>query len=91
MVGLAKAVWGLFDDDFKKNEQRKAVTKNLSQLKQSMMDEFKKASSMAVKEITQKTQQLQAEVEASVEQTQTISSELKHVAVKLQHLSTSIN
>ena len=91
VVGLAKAVWGLFDDDFKKNEQRKAVTKNLSQLKQSMMDEFKKASSMAVKEITQKTQQLQAEVEASVEQTKTISSELKHVAVKLQHLSTSIN
>lgn len=91
VVGLAKAVWGFFDGDFKKQEQRKAVTKNLNQLKESLKDEFKKASAVAVEEITQKTKQLQAEVEASVEETKTISSELKHVAVKLQHLSKSIN
>ena len=91
VVGLAKAVWGWFDDDFKKNEQRKAVTKNLNQLKESLTDEFKKASATAVKEITQKTRQLQAEVEASVEQTKIISSALKLVAVKLQKLSKSIS
>ena len=91
VVGGIKAVFGLISNDFKKNEQRKAVTKNLSQLRQSLIDEFEKASSMAVNEITQKTQQLLAEVDASVEQTQTISSELKQVAMKLQHLSTSIN
>lgn len=90
VVGLAKAVWGWFDDDFKKNEQRKAVTKNLNQLKENMTDEFKEASSTVVKEITRKAQQLQAEVEASVEQTRTISSELKNVAVKLQQRSNSI-
>ena len=91
VVGLAKAVWGWFDGDFKKQEQRKAITKNLNQLKESLVDEFKKASAVAVKEITQKTKQLQAEVEASVEETKTISNELKHVAVKLQQLSNSIN
>jgi hypothetical protein len=91
VVGLVKAVWGWFDGDFKKNEQRKAVTKNLNQLKESMMVEFEKASATVIKEITQKTEQLQAEVEASVEQTRTISIELKGIAVKLQKMSKSIS
>ena len=90
-LGLAKAVWGWFDEDFKKNEQRKAVTKNLNQLMESMTDEFKITSATAIKEISQKTAQLQAEVEASVEQSRTISIELKHVAVELQQLSKSIS
>ncbi|MCX7278134.1 MAG: hypothetical protein NTZ15_12565 [Burkholderiales bacterium] len=91
LVGVVKAVWGWFDDDFKKDEQRKAVSKNLNQLKDSLTGEFKKASDAAVKGITQKTLQLLTEVDASVEQTKTISSELKHLVVKLQHLSKSIS
>lgn len=90
VLSSAKAVWGRFDEDFKRSEQRKAVNKNLNLLKDSLKAKLEEASATAVKGITRKTEQLRTEVEISVGQTKIISSELKHVAMRLQHLSQSI-
>lgn len=90
VVGIAKAVWGFFDGDFKKSEQRKAVTENLRKLHESLTNEFNKSSSAISKEMTVKINQILLEVEDSVDETKIISSELKRVAVKLQQLSSSI-
>ncbi len=42
-ISLAKALWGLVDEDFKKAQQRKAVDENLEKARASLKDDLEKS------------------------------------------------
>jgi len=43
VISLAKALWGLVDEDFKKAQQRKAVDENLEKARASLKDDLEKS------------------------------------------------
>ncbi|SAL19697.1 GTPase Der [Caballeronia telluris] len=91
VVSIAKAVWGFFDSDYKKSQQRKAANENIGRVVGRMEDAMKSSCDKAMESVKTRIDEIAAEVERSVNQVAQINSTLIRVSANLAQLSTTIS
>jgi prefoldin subunit 5 len=91
VVSIAKAVWGLFDSDYKKSQQRKAVNENLDRVVDGMGDAMKRSYNEVIENVTARIDEIATEVERSVQQAAHVNSALLRVCANLAHLSKTMS
>lgn len=90
VVSIAKAVWGFFDIDYKKSQQRKAANENIGRVVGRMEDAMKSSCDKVIESVKARIGEIAAEVERSVDQVGHVNSALIRVSAKLTHFSTTI-
>lgn len=89
-VGLVKAVWGWFDSDYKKSQQRKATDAALRKIGDSIDIEIKKVIKQIRREIKNEIQKMQSELEVPIIQCRAISNSLKRANKELSDIARNI-
>jgi len=91
VVSIAKAVWGFFDSDYKKSQQRKAANENIGRVVGRMEDAMKSSCDKVMESVKARIGEIAAEVERSVEQVAQVNSALIRVRATLMHFSTTMS
>ncbi|NIE66709.1 hypothetical protein [Burkholderia sp. Ax-1719] len=91
VVSIAKAVWGFFDSDYKKSQQRKAANENIGRVVGRMEDAMKSSCDKVMENVKARIEEIAAEVEQSVDQVAQINSALIRVSANLTHFSTTMS
>ncbi len=89
-VGIGKAVWGFFDSDYKKSQQRKAVDKNLHQICEKIVQDVKSRLESRKKDIWEKIEKLKANLRP-VDNCERMKRQLEEAHERLGYISNSIN
>lgn len=94
LVGLlfsfAKSVWGWFDSDYKKSEQRKSVNQNLSKIVAQLHQSLEAGLEEALPGVRAKLDQIEEAIEVPVKQTGELVALLQHSIDKLTLTSKNI-
>lgn len=94
LVGLlfsfAKSVWGWFDSDYKKSEQRKSVNQNLSKIVSQLHLSLDTGLEEALPGVRAKLDQIEQAIEVPVKQTGELVALLQHSTDKLTLMSKKI-
>ncbi len=64
-IGIVKSVWGFFDSDHKKSQQRKEVDKNLAQICEKIAENVKSQIESGKKDALEKIEELKVELNDS--------------------------
>ncbi|RKV13556.1 GTPase [Helicobacter pylori] len=88
-VGIGKAVWGFFDSDYKKSQQRKEVDKNLHQICEKIVQDVKSRLESRKKDIWEKIEKLKANLR-SVDNYERMKRQLKEAHERLGYISHNI-
>ncbi|WP_229261788.1 GTPase [Helicobacter pylori] len=64
-IGIVKSVWGFFDSDYKKSQQRKEVDKNLAQICEKIAENVKSQIESGKKDALEKIEELKVELNDS--------------------------
>ncbi|QHQ18955.1 hypothetical protein GMW71_00195 [Pectobacterium brasiliense] len=90
LVGVAKSVWGLFDSDYKKSQQRKEVDKVLHEANKTIEKEINKIIANIKQEISVEIQKIHNQLEEPVKQCIAINTSLKQVDTELTAIACNI-
>lgn len=90
VAGLTKAVWGFFDSDYKKGQQRKAADENLEKVVAEIRRSFKSSLDEALPAIRQKIIEIEEMLHAPVRETEQINQVLERAGTHLQRLAANI-
>ncbi|KQR81599.1 hypothetical protein ASG35_04635 [Burkholderia sp. Leaf177] len=90
IVGIAKALWGLVDSDFKKGQQRKATNENLERIVQSMHDAMKTNCDELRTNVDERMSVIRADIKRSVDQAADVNSAMIKVCANLNRFSKTI-
>ncbi|CNI73447.1 ATPase involved in DNA repair [Yersinia frederiksenii] len=90
IVGIAKSVWGFFDSDYKKSQQRKETDKILHGANDSIEKEINKIIRQIQKEMSAEMQKIQSELEEPVRQCAAINLSLKQADNELTDIARNI-
>ncbi|WP_155625367.1 hypothetical protein [Burkholderia vietnamiensis] len=91
VVSIAKAVWGFFDSDYKKSQQRKAANENIDRVVGRMEVSMKSSCDKVMESVQARIGEIAAEVEQSVDQVAHVNSTLIRVSANLAQFSTTIS
>jgi energy-coupling factor transporter ATP-binding protein EcfA2 len=76
LVGLvfsfAKSIWGFFDSDFKKAEQRKSTSQNLSKIVSKLEDSLEEGLKKTMPELQEKLQMIEKALEVPARETKAL-------------------
>ncbi len=89
LVGIGKAVWGFFDSDHKKSQQKKEVDKNLHQICEKITEDVKSRLESRKKDIREKIEKLKADLRP-VENYEYKKERLKEADKRLGYISNDI-
>ncbi|WP_000284891.1 hypothetical protein [Helicobacter pylori] len=89
-VGAVKAIWGFFDSDYKKSQQRKEVDKNLDKACEKITENVKSRIESVKKDILEKIEELKAELNGPVENYEYKKERLKEADKRLGYISNDI-
>lgn len=85
LISVGKAIWGAFDSDFKKSQQRQATDKNLlsatEQLRSALRENLENALSEMQKTIEQLDRALEAPAKQASSQVETLARSTKRLKV----------
>lgn len=88
-VGIGKAVWGFFDSDYKKSQQRKKVNENLNKACEKIAEDVKSRLESRKKDIWEKIEKLKANLRP-VDNYERMKRQLKEAHEKLGYISHNI-
>ncbi|QQK73245.1 P-loop NTPase family protein [Pectobacterium versatile] len=91
VISIAKSVWGFFDSDYKKEQQRKSASKNLSTIADYINDNVRNSLNSAMPELEAKMQELKKMLEMQVNQIAETNQMLNQGSAALRKLSTSLD
>ncbi|MCQ2904731.1 50S ribosome-binding GTPase [Helicobacter pylori] len=89
-VGIGKAVWGFFDSDYKKSQQRKAVNEKLDEVCEEIAEKVGSQIERGKKDVFKKIKKLKADLRP-VDNYKRMKRQLKEAHKKLGYISNSIN
>ena len=90
VFSLAKSVWGFFDSDFKKSEQRKSTNQNLSKIVSQLEDSLEQGLKKAMPELLKKLQMIEKALEVPARETKALVRILEYSNEKLTLTSKQI-
>ena len=90
IVGVVKSVWGWFDSDYKKSQQRKETDKALREAGKSIDTELNKTIEQIKHEIITEIQKVKNELEKPIRQCQAINFSLQQAHDNLSNIARSI-
>lgn len=90
LVGIGKSIWGFFDSDYKKSQQRKEVDKKLDEVCEKIAENVKSRIESRKKDIWEKIKKLKANLR-SVDHYERMKRQLKEAHERLGYISNSIN
>ncbi len=91
LVGVGKSIWGFFDSDYKKSQQRKAVNEKLDEACEKIAENVKSRIERGKKDIFEKIEKLKADLNEPVENYEYKKERLKEADKRLGYISHSIN
>ncbi|MFP6211550.1 GTPase [Helicobacter pylori] len=91
LVGICKALWGFFDSDYKKSQQRKEVDKNLDEACEKIAENVKSRIENYKKGALGMIEELNAGFNKLVDHYERMKGQLKEAHEKLGYISNSIN
>ncbi|WQW25639.1 hypothetical protein KVS21_03555 [Helicobacter pylori] len=91
LVGVGKSVWGFFDSDYKKSQQRKGVDKNLHQICEKIAESVKSRIENYKKGALGMIEELNAGFNEFVNHCERMKRQLKEAHEKLGYISNSIH
>ncbi|WRC81940.1 hypothetical protein E5K90_03115 [Helicobacter pylori] len=90
-VGIVKALWNVFDSDYKKSQQREAVDKKLDEACEKIAEAVESQIESGKKDLFEKIEKLKAELNRPIENYAYKKERLKEADKKLGYISHSIN
>ncbi len=90
-VGIGKAVWGFFDSDYKKSQQRKAVDEKLDEACEKIAQDVESQIESVKKDILEKIEKLKADLNEPIENCEYKKERLKEADKRLGYISNDIN
>ncbi len=91
LVGVGKSIWGFFDSDYKKSQQRKEVDKKLDEACEKIAQDVKSRLESVKKDIREKIEELNAGFNKLVNHYERMKRQLKEAHEKLGYISNSIH
>ncbi|WQU29584.1 50S ribosome-binding GTPase [Helicobacter pylori] len=91
LVGVGKSVWGFFDSDYKKSQQRKEVDKNLDKACEKIAENVKSRIENYKKGALGMIEELNAGFNKLVDHYERLKRQLKEAHEKLGYISNSIH
>ncbi|WP_241869623.1 hypothetical protein, partial [Helicobacter pylori] len=91
LVGVGKSIWGFFDSDYKKSQQRKEVDKNLHQIFEKIVQDVKSRIENYKKGALGMIEELNAGFNKLVDHYERLKRQLKEAHEKLGYISNSIH
>lgn len=91
LVGVGKSVWGFFDSDYKKSQQKKEVDEKLDEACEKIAQDVKSRIESVKKDIREKIEKLKAELNGPVENYEYKKERLKEADKRLGYISNDIN
>ncbi|WP_033781709.1 GTPase [Helicobacter pylori] len=91
VVGIVKSVWGFFDSDHKKSQQRKEVDKNLDEACEKNAENVESHIESGKKDMFEMIEKLKVELNGPVENCERMKRLLKEAHEKLGDISHRIN
>ncbi len=91
LVGIGKAVWGFFDSDYKKSQQRKKVNENLNKACEKIAENVKSRIESYKNGALGMIEELNAGFNKLVDHYKRMKRQLKEAHEKLGYISNSIN
>lgn len=91
VISVAKSVWGFFDSDYKKEQQRKSASKNLNTITDDINENVRNSMNSAMPELEAKMQELKQMLEVQVNQVAEINQMLHQGSAALHKLSTTLD
>nr|WP_050578324.1 hypothetical protein [Helicobacter pylori] len=92
VIVIVKSVWGFFDSDYKKSQQRKEVGKNLEKVCEKIAESVKSQIKSGEKDVFKKIEELKVELNnSSVGNYERMKRLLKEADERLGYISNSIH
>nr|WP_238759024.1 hypothetical protein [Helicobacter pylori] len=91
LVGVGKSIWGFFDSDYKKSQQRKEVDKNLHQICEKIVQDVKSRIESYKNGALGMIEELNAGFNKLVDYYERMKGQLKESYEKLGYISNSIH
>jgi hypothetical protein len=91
LISFAKSVWGFFDDDYKKGQQRKATDKNLDQACEAIREGFQKTLKQALPPLEEKIEHIDSVLHLPARQATHIHRKLAAAHRGLNDLASNFN
>ncbi len=90
-VGVGKSIWGFFDSDYKKSQQRKGVNEKLDEVCKQITEALKSRIESVKKDIREKIEELNAGFNKFVDHYERMKRQLEEAHEKLGYISNSIH
>ncbi|GAA7528487.1 hypothetical protein ckin28_00080 [Helicobacter pylori] len=90
LVGAVKAMWNVFNPDYKKSQQKKEVDKKLDEVCEKIAQDVESRIESVKKDILEKIENLKAELNGPVENYEYKKERLKEVNKRLGYISNDI-
>ncbi len=90
LTGLAKSVWGFFDDDYKKGQQRDSAEENLDRACDEIRASLRQSMDEAVPTLEKTISEIREMLQAPVRQAQQISNKLDSAHLHLKQLASNL-
>ncbi|MGL2394023.1 LeoA/HP0731 family dynamin-like GTPase [Helicobacter pylori] len=90
LVGVVKALWNVFNPDYKKSQQKEAVNESLNKACEKIAENVKSRIESVKKDIWEKIEELKAELNGSVENYEYKKERLKEADKRLGYISNDI-
>ncbi|GAA8619390.1 hypothetical protein HpDR69_15060 [Helicobacter pylori] len=91
LVGVGKSIWGFFDSDYKKSQQRKKVDEKLDEACEKITEDMKSRIESYKKGVLGMIEELKTELNGPVENYEYKKERLKEADKKLGYISNSIH
>ncbi|MBH0307656.1 50S ribosome-binding GTPase [Helicobacter pylori] len=90
-VGVGKSIWGFFDSDYKKSQQRKGVNEKLDEVCKQITEALKSRIESVKKDIREKIEELNAGFNKFVDHYERMKRQLEEAHERLGYISNSIH
>lgn len=90
LTGMAKSVWGFFDDDYKKGQQRKSADENLDRACDEIRASLRQSMDEAVPTLEKTLGEIREMLQVPVRQAQQISNKLDSAHLHLKQLASNL-
>ncbi|RKV04552.1 hypothetical protein KVL95_03515 [Helicobacter pylori] len=90
LVGVGKSIWGFFDSDYKKSQQRKKVDEKLDKVCKQITEALKSRLESVKKDILEKIEELNAGFNKLVDYYERMKGQLKESHERLGYISNDI-
>ncbi|WQX67341.1 hypothetical protein KVJ67_03490 [Helicobacter pylori] len=90
LVGVGKSIWGFFDSDYKKSQQKEAVNESLNKACEKIAQDVESCIESVKKDIWEKIEKFKADLNGPVENYEYKKERLKEADKRLGYISNDI-